>query len=72
MSSAPVGTRNNTLNRAAFSLGQLIGGREITFTDVFDGLSNAAAACGLPEKEAASVIERAVRDGADHPRLKKR
>lgn len=44
-------TRNNTLNRAAFRLGQLIGHCDLTAEEVQGSLVEAARRCGLDEDE---------------------
>jgi putative DNA primase/helicase len=63
---APVGTRNNTLNSAAFNLGQVVEGRDTD--DIKASLLRAAIACGLPEREARATIESGLKAGALHPR----
>src|SRR5262245_31770351 len=64
--------RNNALNRAAFSLSQLVAGGELQETDVVNHLFAAAEKCGLvAEDGAASVratIESGARAGAAQPR----
>lgn len=59
VASAPEGTRNVTLNRAAFNLGQLVGAGQLTASHVTAELARAAAAAGLPEPE----IRRTIRNG---------
>ncbi len=53
---ARVGTRNDTLNRAAFSLGQLVAAGLIPPLPVMTGLAGAAARAGLPADEARRTI----------------
>jgi putative DNA primase/helicase len=65
---AAEGTRNEQLNRSAFSLGQLVAGGELAEDATVQRLEAAAAACGLPDAEAASTIRRAIADGAQQPR----
>jgi hypothetical protein len=65
---APVGTRNHTLNRAAFSLGQLVGGGLIPPLPVMTGLAGAAARAGLPADEARRTIRSGMAAGARKPR----
>src|SRR5262249_125364 len=48
---APEGTRNTTLNRAAFNLSQLVAGGVLDGERVKRGLLAAATDCGLPEHE---------------------
>lgn len=66
---APVHTRNNTLNRAAFSLGQLIDSTGLTEAVVFDGLLAAALDVGLPQREAVATIRSGLRGGRSKPRF---
>jgi hypothetical protein len=68
VASAGEGMRNDTLNREAFSLGTLVGAGMLGHQDVAGHLLEAALACGLSEREACQVIERAVNDGTQHPR----
>jgi len=65
---ARVGTRNDTLNRAAFSLGQLVAAGLIPPLPVMTGLAGAAAAAGLPEDEARRTIRSGMAAGARKPR----
>jgi putative DNA primase/helicase len=59
--SAPIGTRNDTLNRAAFNLGQLVGAGLLDRTTVEAELTRAAMEAGLEERE----IEKTVRSGLE-------
>jgi hypothetical protein len=68
VASAGEGCRNDTLNREAFSLGTLVGAGMLGEQDVRNHLEEAALACGLTEREIASTLDRAVRDGMAHPR----
>jgi hypothetical protein len=65
---ARVGTRNDTLNRAAFSLGQLVAAGLIPPLPVMTGLADAAAHAGLPEDEARRTIRSGMAAGARKPR----
>jgi Bifunctional DNA primase/polymerase, N-terminal len=65
---ARVGTRNDTLNRAAFSLGQLVAAGLIPPLPVMTGLVGAAARAGLPEDEARRTIRSGMAAGARKPR----
>ena len=65
---APEGTRNDTLNRAAFALGTLVGAGLLGVEDVRARLVDAALTCGLPEHEARTTVDRALEDGQKHPR----
>ncbi len=66
--SACQGSRNHTLNRAAFSLGQLIAGGHLIELDVVSQLVCAAEGCGLPEDEAARTIRSGLSAGMREPR----
>ena len=65
---APVGARNETLNRAAFNLGQLVAGGELEQAEVEAALLDAALAAGLPEREARATIASGMNAGAREPR----
>lgn len=65
---APVGDRNNRLNRAAFSLGMLAAGGELDEHLVEDELLGAALDVGLPEGEARASIHSGLTAGAREPR----
>lgn len=65
---APVGDRNNRLNRAAFCLGMLIAGGELAETLVEDELLAAAVDAGLPEAEATASIRSGLHAGCREPR----
>lgn len=63
------GSRNDTLNRAAFSIGQLIAGMEIDETTARRRLEGAALAAGLDPIEIASTINSGFLAGAAEPRV---
>jgi hypothetical protein len=65
---ARVGTRNDTLNRAAFSLGQLVTAGLIPPLPVMTGLADAAARAGLPQDEARRTIRSGMAAAARKPR----
>ncbi len=65
---ASEGTRNETLNKAAFNLGQLVGGQELDMSDVTSGLLSAALAAGLGEREAQRTIDSGLAAGLREPR----
>lgn len=65
---AVVGTRNDTLNRAAFSLGQLVGSGLVDQATVEDTLLDAAMSAGLPPNEATATIGSGMRAGRARPR----
>ncbi len=65
---APEGTRNDSLNRAAFALGQLVAGGEVDMTDAWRSLEAAGTAAGLPVIEAGKTIRSGFQAGLDEPR----
>lgn len=62
------GRRNHALNRAAFSLGQLVGAGYLEPDDVTDCLADAAIAAGLGVTEIRATISSGLRAGAAKPR----
>ncbi len=62
------GTRNNTLNTAAFKIETLIAGGEVDQADAELELQRAAQECGLPEGEARRTITSGITAGMMHPR----
>jgi len=68
VATARPGTRNDTLNRAAFSLGQLVAASLLPASAVMTALADAAARCGLPGNEADRTIRSGMASGARHPR----
>lgn len=62
------GTRNDTLNRAAFRLGQLVAAGYGTLAEVELHLLDAALTAGLTEFEAQATIASGLRAGQQHPR----
>jgi Bifunctional DNA primase/polymerase, N-terminal len=62
------GTRNDTLNRAAFSLGQLVAAGLLPPIPVITGLIGAAAHAGLCEDEASRTVRSGLAGGARKPR----
>lgn len=62
------GTRNHTLNRAAFSLGQLVAGGELDMGTVIRELTAAAKLVGLDDSEITPTIQSGLRSGAASPR----
>jgi len=72
VAAARPGTRNDTLNRAAFSLGQLVAARLLPPVVVVTALAEAAARCGLPGNEADRTIRSGMTSGARHPRARAR
>jgi hypothetical protein len=62
------GTRNDTLNAAAFSFGQLIAGGVLDGGATFDALLLVGVRVGLPERECLATIESGLTAGARQPR----
>jgi hypothetical protein len=62
------GTRNDTLNTAAFNLGQLVGAGALTERDVTEQLRTAALAIGLEATETDRTIRSGLAAGAAEPR----
>lgn len=65
---APEGTRNHTLNTAAYNLAQLAAGGEISLDTIGSTLMGAAKAAGLDTVEAERTIRSGLRAGAEAPR----
>jgi hypothetical protein len=65
---AQPGTRNDTLNRAAFSLGQLVAAGLLPPIPVITGLISAARRAGLSEQEARNTVRSGLAGGARKPR----
>lgn len=68
VSGAAPGTRNDTLNRAAFNLGTLVAGGELDSFTVTEALTAAAMQAGLPAKEIQTTLRSGLNGGAKHPR----
>lgn len=68
VTAADEGTRNGTLNEAAFSLGQFVGAGQATKSEVERRLLMAATRSGLPEREARATIESGLTAGIQQPR----
>jgi hypothetical protein len=67
VASAPVGTRNDTLNRAAFALGRLVGAGLLDQGDVVRELDAAARRCGLGRAETRRTIRSGLTAGRRSP-----
>lgn len=65
---AAEGSRNHTLNRAAFRMGQLVSGGELASTEAIDYLLSCAIAAGLSEAEARATIGSGLAAGHQSPR----
>jgi hypothetical protein len=68
VAAAVPGTRNDTLNRAAFSLGQLVTAGLLPPLPVITSLIDAAMHAGLPEDEAIRTVRSGMAGGARKPR----
>jgi hypothetical protein len=68
VAAAVPGTRNDTLNRAAFSLGQLVAAGLLLPIPVITSLIDAAMHAGLPEEEAIRTVRSGMAGGARKPR----
>jgi putative DNA primase/helicase len=66
--SAVEGERNDHLNKAAYSLGQLIGGGELSERLARDELTKAALEVGLTNRETAATIRSGLEAGKQAPR----
>jgi hypothetical protein len=62
------GARNDTLNRAAFRLGQLVAAGHLDDTDTTQRLLAAATTVGLGDREAAATVRSGLDAGKHHPR----
>jgi len=60
---AAVGTRNHTLNNAAYRLGRLVAGGQLDHATIQDSLYQAAKTCGLLKDDGAEAVHRTVRSG---------
>jgi Bifunctional DNA primase/polymerase, N-terminal len=68
MAIAVDGTRHDTLNKAAFSLGQLVAAGLLPDLAVITSLADAARMSGLPEHDIVRIIRAGMAAGARHPR----
>lgn len=66
--SAPRGSRNHTLNRAAFCIGQIVGAGVLDASLVEQRLTASALAVGLSKREALHTIRSGLGAGTEHPR----
>jgi putative DNA primase/helicase len=66
--SSAEGERNNTLNKAAFAIGQLVGAGELSREDARAALHNAGVAIGLPDSEVEPTIASGLAAGESEPR----
>ena len=68
VATSPKGTRNHNLNRAAFSIGQLVSAGHLNAETAVQYLTQAAKDCGLDVPEINATIPRSLADGGEHPR----
>ena len=72
LAATPPGRRNHTLNRAAFSLFQLVAGGELTEAEVLAALQQACVANGLARDDGWGSVRATIRSGRgaglQHPR----
>lgn len=68
LSGTPEGSRNNQLNKSAYSLGQLVAGGELEQSQVQTALLSAAVGIGLMESEARQTIGSGIESGMKKPR----
>ena len=68
VATAREGTRNDTLNRSAFALGQIVGGGYLPAERVESALVDAALHAGLTLGEARDTASRGIAAGSAHPR----
>ncbi|MDP9389124.1 MAG: bifunctional DNA primase/polymerase [Actinomycetota bacterium] len=62
------GTRNDTLNRASFALGQLVAGGELPLRETVEALFDAGRAAGLGDVECEKTITSGMKAGMAVPR----
>lgn len=67
VSTAANGTRNNTLNSAAYALGRLVAGGELEYNYAYDTLYSAALQIDLSEAEAKQTIDSGIVAGMQKP-----
>jgi putative DNA primase/helicase len=68
VAAAGSGARNAALNRAAFSLGQLVGSGALDRAEVEDALRAAAQVCGLDPRETEATLKSGLEAGILEPR----
>ena len=68
LAGSPNGSRNAQLNRAAYALGQLVAGNELTRATVEQALTDAALACGLDDREIEKTLASGLESGMKSPR----
>lgn len=68
VAAATEGTRNDTLNTAAYNLGQIVAGGNLDELTVVQALTGAARVAGLPPREIDQTIRSGMKAGYEHPR----
>lgn len=68
LANAPEGTRNNALNKAAFSLAQLVAGGELKESTARPNLETIAAGIGLEDREIEQTLNSGWEAGLQEPR----
>lgn len=68
VATSPKGTRNHNLNRAAFSIGQLVAAGHLDQDTAAHHLTQAAREAGLDLPEIEATVPRSLSDGGQHPR----
>ena len=63
LATAPAGQRNDALNRAAFSLGTLVGQGGLAEQEAHQALMSGATACGLLADDGANAVQATIRSG---------
>lgn len=71
VANAADGTRNNTLNTSAFTVGQLVAGGELDYQFAFTQIIEAAQKAGLSFDEAERTAESGFEAGMENPRSSK-
>lgn len=67
------GTRNDTLNRAAYTLGRIVAAGQLDYTTAAEALAAAGRAAGLEDGEITATVRSGLRSGEREPRaLEKR
>lgn len=69
VTTAPEGQRNHTLNKAAFSLGQLVAAGHLDHADTWNALATAGRTAGLTDTEIRATLASGLGAGQDHPRI---
>lgn len=69
LAQAPIGQRNNTLNRVAFRLGQIIAGGQLDEAEIEHLLVGRALDIGLGEREAVATVHSGISAGECEPRV---